>query len=50
MCGSSSIKKVLPAIVINFKDVYVNFELIHNGGEAMNEYAKLNSKIKKNKM
>jgi len=24
MCGSSSIKKVLPAIVLNFKDVYVN--------------------------
>ncbi len=47
MCRSSSIKKVLPAIVPNFKDAYVNLNLIHNGEEAMNGYAKLNSKIKK---
>ena len=46
MCGSSSIKKVLPAIVPNFKDAYANLDLIHNGGEAMNEYAKLNNKTK----
>ncbi len=46
MCGSSSIKKVLPAIVPNFKDAYANLNLIHNGGEAMNEYAKLNNKTK----
>lgn len=47
MCGSSSIKKVLPAIVPNFKDAYANLNLIHNGEEAMNGCAKLNSKIKK---
>lgn len=46
MYGSSSIKKVLPAIVPSFKDAYTNLNLIHNGGEAMSEYAKLKGKIR----
>ncbi|WP_309300171.1 DUF2779 domain-containing protein [Campylobacter hyointestinalis] len=46
MYGSSSIKKVLPAIVPSFKDAYTNLNLIHNGGEAMREYAKLKGKTK----
>ena len=46
MYGSSSIKKVLPAIVPSFKDAYTNLNLIHNGGEAMGEYAKLKGKTR----
>ena len=46
MHGSSSIKKVLPAIVPSFKDAYTNLNLIHNGGEAMGEYAKLKGKTR----
>ena len=46
MHGSSSIKKVLPAIVPSFKDAYTNLNLIHNGGEAMSEYAKLKGKTR----
>ena len=46
MYGSSSIKKVLPAIVPSFKDAYTNLNLVHNGGEAMSEYAKLKAKTK----
>lgn len=44
MCGSSSIKKVLPAIVPSFESAYSSLDLIHNGGEAMSEYAKLKGK------
>ena len=46
MCGSSSIKKVLPAIVPSFESAYSSLDLIHNGGEAMSEYAKLKHKTK----
>ena len=46
MCGSSSIKKVLPAIVPGFESAYSSLDLIHNGGEAMSEYAKLKHKTK----
>ena len=46
MCGSSSIKKVLPAIVPSFESAYSSLDLIHNGGEAMREYAKLKHKTK----
>ena len=46
MCGSSSIKKVLPAIVPSFERAYSSLDLIHNGGEAMSEYAKLKHKTK----
>ena len=46
MCGSSSIKKVLPAIVPSFESAYSSLDLIHNGGEAMSEYAKLKYKTK----
>ena len=46
MHGSSSIKKVLPAIVPSFKDAYTNLNLIHNGGEAMGEYTKLKGKTR----
>ena len=46
MYGSSSIKKVLPAIVPSFKDAYTNLNLMHYGGEAMSEYAKLKGKNK----
>ena len=46
MCGSSSIKKVLPAIVPSFESAYSSLDLIHNGGEAMSQYAKLKHKTK----
>ena len=46
MCGSSSIKKVLPAIVPSFESAYSSLDLIRNGGEAMSEYAKLKHKTK----
>ena len=40
------IKKVLPAIVPSFESAYSSLDLIHNGGEAMSEYAKLKHKTK----
>ena len=46
MCGSSSIKKVLPAIVPSFESAYSSLDLIRNGGEAMSEYTKLKHKTK----
>ena len=42
MSGSYSIKYVLPALFPNDESLnYQNLELIHNGSEAMNTYAKL---------
>ena len=46
ICGSSSIKKVLPAIVPSFESAYSSLDLICNGGEAMSQYAKLKHKTK----
>jgi serine/threonine protein kinase len=39
--GSSSIKKVLPALVPEMRDAYDKLEMIHNGGDAMDIYPKL---------
>ena len=42
MYGSYSIKYVLPAVFPNDKELdYHNLDLIHNGGEASNSYAKM---------
>ena len=44
MEGSSSIKKVLPALFPNNKELdYHNLELIHNGTEAMNSFSAMES-------
>ncbi len=41
MRGSYSIKYVLPALVPEMADTYKELDSIHNGGEAMQTYAKL---------
>jgi len=41
MRGSYSIKYVLPALVPEMADAYKKLDCIHNGGEAMQTYAKL---------
>lgn len=41
MRGSYSIKKVLPALVPEMKEAYKKLDLIHDGGEAMENYASL---------
>ncbi len=43
MQGSYSIKYVLPALVPEMSDAYKNLDLIHNGGEAMNAFAQMDS-------
>lgn len=43
MQGSYSIKYVLPALVPEMTDAYINLNLIHNGGEAMNAFAQMGS-------
>ena len=43
LCGSYSIKYVLPTMFPNDESLnYSNLELVHNGDEAMNIYARLN--------
>ena len=46
MQGSYSIKYVLPVLVPEFESAYKDLNLIHHGGEAMSEYAKLKRKTK----
>ena len=41
MRGSYSIKYVLPALVPEMADAYKKLDGVHNGGEAMQTYAKL---------
>ena len=41
MQGSYSIKYVFPALVPEMYDAYINLDLIHNGGEAMNAFAQM---------
>ena len=43
MGGGYSIKKVLPILVPEMNDAYSNLDLVHNGGEAMNAFAKLDN-------
>ena len=49
MKGSYSIKYVLPTLVPEFENAYKELDLIHNGGEAMEAFAKL-SKIDDEKL
>ena len=41
MRGSYSIKYVLPALVPHMEDAYKMLDLVHNGGEAMDAFARL---------
>ncbi|WP_104625510.1 DUF2779 domain-containing protein [Helicobacter felis] len=41
MGGSYSIKSVLPALVPDFEKAYKDLDLVHNGEEAMEAYAKM---------
>ncbi len=43
MQGSYSIKYVFPALIPEMSDAYTNLDLIHNGGEAMNAFAQMDS-------
>jgi len=43
MGGGYSIKKILPILVPEMNDAYSNLDLVHNGGEAMNAFAKLDN-------
>lgn len=43
MCGSYSIKAVLPALVPEMEQAYKDLELVHNGGEAMEAFPALKS-------
>ena len=41
MRGSYSIKYVLPALVPEMERAYKDLDLVHNGGEAMDAFARL---------
>ena len=43
MRGSYSIKQVLPSLVPEMKKAYLELNLVHNGGEAMQSFAKLST-------
>jgi hypothetical protein len=43
MKGRYSIKQVLPSLVPEMKKAYLELNLIHNGGEAMQSFAKLST-------